>query len=88
MMREATVKLLNDEGLHARPAAIFVKTASKLSSDISIVYNGVSVNGKSIIGIMSLGAFNGEEITIQANGSDEEVAVKTLSKLVENNFES
>ena len=88
MMREATVKLLNDEGLHARPAAIFVKTASKLSSDISIVYDGVSVNGKSIIGIMSLGAFNGEEITIQANGSDEEVAVKTLSKLVENNFES
>ena len=88
MMREATVKLLNDEGLHARPAAIFVKTASKLSSDISIVYNGVSVNGKSIIGIMSLGAFNGEEITIQATGSDEEVAVKTLSKLVENNFES
>lgn len=88
MMREATVKLLNDEGLHARPAAIFVKTASKLSSDISIVYNGVSVNGKSIIGIMSLGAFNGEEITIQATGSDEEVAVKTLSKLVENNFGS
>ncbi|NLY20737.1 MAG: HPr family phosphocarrier protein [Tissierellia bacterium] len=87
-MREATVKLLNDEGLHARPAAIFVKTASKLSSDISIVYNGVSVNGKSIIGIMSLGAFNGEEITIQATGSDEEVAVKTLSKLVENNFGS
>ena len=88
MMREATVKLLNDEGLHARPAAIFVKTASKLSSDISIVYNGVSVNGKSIIGIMSLGAFNGEEITIQATGSDEEVAVKTLSKLGENNFGS
>ncbi len=86
-MKEVTVKLTNDEGLHARPAAIFVKTASKFNSDIQIVYNGIAVNGKSIIGIMSLGAFSGEEITIQAEGTDMNVALKTLGQLVENKFE-
>lgn len=82
---ESVKVILNNEiGLHARPAALFVQTANKFSSNIYIEFNGKKVNGKSIIGVMSLGAFGGEEITIIANGVDEKQAVERLTKLVEN----
>ena len=73
----------NDVGLHARPAALFVKEANKFSSNIYIEYKGRKINGKSVIGVMSLGAFGGEEITISANGIDEKKALETLTELVE-----
>jgi len=73
----------NDVGLHARPAALFVKEANRFSSNIYIEYKGRKVNGKSVIGVMSLGAFGGEEITISAHGVDEKKALEALTELVE-----
>lgn len=81
-----TIILKNEDGLHARAAALFVKNANKFSSEITLEAHGDDVNGKSIIGIMSLGAFCGEEITISATGPDEDEAVENLIGLIENNF--
>lgn len=81
------VILNNEVGLHARPAALFVQTASKFDSDIYIELEGTKVDGKSIIGVMSLGAFHGEEITLIANGDDAEKAIKELSELIEHGLQ-
>ncbi|MBZ2175658.1 HPr family phosphocarrier protein [Schnuerera sp. xch1] len=83
-MISKNVILNNEVGLHARPAAVFVQTANKFSCNVYIEFNGKKVNGKSIIGVMSLGAFDGEEITIIANGVDEKQAIEELIDLVEN----
>lgn len=85
-MEKITIKLNNLEGLHARPAAIFIQVASKYSSELTIEAHGVTVNGKSIIGIMSLGAFHGEEITLTATGQDEKLMINDLKELIENEF--
>lgn len=77
-MERKTIVLDNDEGLHARPAAKFVQKANKYESDIDIEFSGNIVNGKSIIGIMSLGAYPGEKLTIVAKGRDEKKAVEEL----------
>lgn len=81
-MKQATVKLTNQSGLHARPAALFVKNANKFESDIELIYKGNKINGKSIIGIMSLGAYYGEEITIVAKGIDEDEAIEVLQEVI------
>lgn len=81
-MKEMKVKLINEEGLHGRAAANFVRVASKFESEVKLVSEDVSVNGKSIIGIMSLGAFSGEELTIRTEGPDENVALRTLVDLI------
>jgi phosphotransferase system HPr (HPr) family protein len=82
-MEKLTIKLNNPEGLHARPAAIFVQVASKYQSELEIEAHEVKVNGKSIIGIMSLGAFNGEEITLTAKGQDDKQMIQALKALIE-----
>ncbi len=81
-MREVTVRLTNPDGLHARPAALFVKHSNKYESDIELIYNGNKINGKSIIGVMSLGAYEGEDITIVARGIDEEEAIADLQVII------
>lgn len=86
-MEKITLRLKNKDGLHARPAAVFVQEANKFDSEIEIEFQGMKVNGKSIIGIMSLGAFYGEDITIVARGRDEEDAVKALENLIISGFE-
>lgn len=83
-MQERKVVLNNEDGLHARAAALFVQVANKFSSNVYIEYDGKKVNGKSIIGVMSLGAFVGEEITIITNGIDEKEAIEELTNLVVN----
>lgn len=83
-MKEASVTLKNEDGLHARAAALFVRRANQFSSDITLTSRGEEVNGKSIIGIMSLGIFSGQEITISAEGSDEDAAIIDLTDLIEN----
>lgn len=85
-MESMNIKLINEEGLHARPAAIFVRIASKFSSDVWLEAHSTKVDGKSIIGIMSLGAFHGEEITISAKGIDAKEAIVALKDLIENEF--
>ncbi len=85
-MKRETVVLDNEEGLHARPAAKFVQKANKYETEIEIEFKGNIVNGKSIIGIMSLGAFPGEKISVIANGSDEEKAVEELIGFLKGGF--
>ncbi|WP_422486228.1 HPr family phosphocarrier protein [Gudongella sp. DL1XJH-153] len=86
-MIKRSVTLTNPEGLHARPAALFVREANKFESHLDIESENRKVNGKSIIGIMSLGAFHGETITISANGPDEKEMVDSLANLLEKGFE-
>ena len=83
---ETIVKILNEQGLHARPASIFVKTANKFKSTVSIVHDNGVANAKSIINIMSLGLKKGEEINIIAEGTDEKEATEALVSLVNNKF--
>lgn len=85
-MFKEEVMLKNETGLHARPASVFVKEASKFTSDVKVIKDGKEYNAKSIMGILSMGAGKGDLITVQAQGSDAEEAVKTLIKLVNDNF--
>ncbi|MGG1658979.1 HPr family phosphocarrier protein [Brevibacillus sp. NRS-1366] len=69
-------------GLHARPAATFVKTATSFASEIKLVKKEKIVNGKSIMGIMSSAIAKGEEITLIADGIDEQEAINALEKIL------
>jgi len=86
-MIEKTVQVKNKLGIHARPAALLVRTASRFRSDIWLVKNGQTVNGKSIMSVMSLAAEPGSQIIIRASGEDEREAVEKLVSLFENKFE-
>lgn len=83
---ERTVTIRNKLGLHVRPASLFVEAASKFKSDIYIIKDGERVNGKSIMGVLSLAAGQGSDLTIRAEGEDCEEAVEALSGLVEEGF--
>lgn len=85
-MVEQKVKIINSIGLHARPASLFVKEANQYLSDVQLIKDTKNVNGKSIMGIMSLGAKKDEEITIRVNGEDEEVCLIKLIELIESGF--
>ncbi len=80
------IELKNATGLHARPASLFVKEASAFDSEIKVVKDGKEYNGKSIMGILSMGAGKGDRITIEASGSDENEALEALLALIEANF--
>ena len=86
MVSERRVTVINELGLHARPAAAFVKLASRFESDIRLAKDGDAVNGKSIMGVMTLAAECGAELTLRADGSDAEAAVTALEELVANEF--
>lgn len=81
-----TVKIQNLKGLHARATSAFVKLADTFKSDIQVQKDDLSVNGKSIMGLLMLGAPLGESITITAKGSDAADAVQQLVILVNNKF--
>ncbi|HXB25321.1 MAG TPA: HPr family phosphocarrier protein [Gemmatimonadaceae bacterium] len=85
-MAERSVKIVNKNGLHARPAAEIVKTASKFTSDIIIVRDELEVNGKSIMGVMMLAAECGSEVTLRATGPDESAAVEAIATLISSKF--
>ena len=82
--RQATI--VNQEGLHARPAARIVRLASSFASEIELSKDGLDVKGKSIMGVMVLAAECGSEITIRATGPDAEQAVQALAELVADGF--
>jgi phosphotransferase system HPr (HPr) family protein len=84
MIVERSVTIKNKQGLHARPAALFVQIANKFNCDISISKGRQKVNGKSIMGIMMLEAGNGSRVIITAEGSDAENAVSELENLLLN----
>jgi phosphocarrier protein len=84
--QERTVTIINRLGLHARPAAEFVKLATRFRSDIRVRKEELEVNGKSIMGVMMLAAECGSAITILAAGEDAAVALEELAALVTNRF--
>ncbi|HWP92723.1 MAG TPA: HPr family phosphocarrier protein [Thermodesulfobacteriota bacterium] len=79
-------KIKNRLGLHARAAASFVRLSNKFSSDIKLIKDGYEVNGKSILGILSLAAAQGSELQILAKGEDAEEAIGEIEKLIESGF--
>jgi phosphotransferase system HPr (HPr) family protein len=83
---EALVKIENELGLHARPAALFVQRANKYKSDIFLKKDEVEVNGKSIMSVMMLAVESGTELMLRADGEDENAAVRDLVDLIESNF--
>ncbi|NGP78022.1 HPr family phosphocarrier protein [Balneolaceae bacterium YR4-1] len=85
-MIKKKVTIVNEAGLHARPAAALVKTASKFQSDFYIHMYGYRVNGKSILGVMTLAAEKGAELELEVKGKDEKEAVEAISRLIENGF--
>ncbi len=82
--RKATI--VNQDGLHARPAAKIVRLAAGFEADIELSKDGMDVNGKSIMGVMMLAAEHGSFIVIRATGADAEQAVEALVALVESGF--
>ncbi len=83
--RDLTIQ--NKLGIHARPAAQFVKIASRFNCDIRVEKDGEEVDGKSIMGLMMLAAGHGSVITVQTDGADETAALDALENLVNRKFE-
>ena len=83
-MIEKEVTIVPEEGLHARPAAEFVKEAKNYNSDIKVIKGDTEANAKSSLSLMSLGAAQGDELTIRAEGEDEEAAAEALADLITN----
>jgi len=79
--------ITNKLGIHARPAAQFVKTANSFDSDIVVEKDGEEVDGKSIMGLMMLAAGHGSTLKITAEGDDEDNALTALGELIARNFE-
>ena len=77
----------NKLGIHARPAAMFVKTATRFTCDIFVEKDGEKVNGKSIMGLMMLAAGPGSKLTVHADGHDASQALAELETLVKRNFD-
>lgn len=86
-MIERTFIVKNKLGLHARPAALFVQTTHKFHSHVRVVKDGQEVDGKSIMGILTLAAECGSKITLIADGSDEQSLIDKMADLFERGFE-
>ena len=84
LTKEVTV--LNKSGIHARPAALFVKTANRFGSDIFVEKDGEKINGKSIMGLMMLAAGPGSKVTLHVKGADADAALAELEALVQRKF--
>lgn len=85
-MIRKTLEVKNKAGVHARPAASLVKIASKYKSEVHIHMYGYKVNGKSILGVMTLAAECGSELEFEISGPDEEKAFEEIKELFDNGF--
>ena len=85
-MKQKELLIENKLGLHARAAAQIVKSANAYSSKITLIKDGLEVDGKSIMGIMMLAAAKGSSIMLQVHGADEEQAVAGLERLFKDKF--
>ena len=81
------VEVVNKLGIHARPAALFVKTANRFRSDIFIEKDGEQINGKSIMGLLMLAAGPGSKLTLHAEGADASAALGELDGLIKRKFD-
>lgn len=82
-----TVEICNERGLHARASAKFVKAASGFESEVKVTRDGTTVDARSIMGLLMLGAGPGSSIEIEADGPDAEAALEALAALVECRFD-
>ena len=82
-MVSAKTKVVNPQGMHMRPAQLFVNTMAKYKSDVTIIFNGKSINAKSIMHLMAACIKQGSEIEIQCSGEQEAEALKAAVELVE-----
>ena len=78
--------VINDKGLHTRPSTELVKCATAFKSHVTLLYGGVSVNAKSLLGILMLAAVRGAKVTVEAVGDDAEEAVRSILELASNKF--
>ena len=86
MSQTKTIEIINKLGMHARAAAQFGQLASSCTSHIEIEKDNRRVNGKSIMGVMMLAASKGSNVTLYANGDDEEESINKLEQLINNRF--
>ena len=86
-MTERIMTIRNRAGMHARPAALLVKTASAFTAQIYIEKDGERINGKSIMGVITLGATYNSQLKVIADGPDEVAALDAMERLFENRFE-
>jgi len=86
-MISKVVTIKNRAGIHARPAALIVQTANQFTSQVFFEKDSNRINGKSIMGIITLGAAFNTSLTVIADGKDEAAAVEAIVKLFENKFE-
>jgi phosphocarrier protein len=86
-MIEKTVTIVNKAGMHTRPASSIVKIAAKYKSEFFISKNGYEVNGKSIIGVMTLAAEQGSQLTLRFEGEDENDIAKEMTDFFERGFD-
>jgi phosphocarrier protein len=85
LTKELTI--VNKSGIHARPAAMFVKIANRFGSDIFVEKDGEKINGKSIMGLMMLAAGPGSKVTLHVKGNDAAAAIIELEALVQRKFD-
>ena len=86
-MQTQDVTIKNRAGIHARPAALIVQTANEFDCDIFLEKDNNSINAKSIMGIITLGAGYNSTVNVKTEGDDEEAALEAIVKLFENRFE-
>jgi len=86
-MIEKKIAIKNKLGLHARAAVKFVNLANRFSSSVKIVKEGNEIDGKSILGILTLAATQGTQIRLLVSGKDEEAALGALEELIDNRFD-
>jgi len=86
-MIKKELKIINELGIHARPAGMLANTASRFSCDIKLLKDGMEINAKSIMGIMTLAAAGGSVIAVIAKGKDEAEAVQALTELFARKFD-
>ncbi len=86
-MLKKKVVIINRLGLHARAAAKFVKVANRFKSSVKIEKDGIQIDGKSILGILTLAAVQGTQIILKIAGADERATLKALISLIENRFD-
>jgi len=82
MLIEKELVIKNEQGLHARPAAIFVQVANKYESDVMVKKGEEEVNGKSIMGLMTLAAEKGSSVRLRIDGPDAEEAMQELERII------
>jgi len=85
-MKKTEIIIKHKEGVHTRPASVFVREAGKFKSDVNLTVETVTVNGKSIMGLLMLAMSAGTHVTVSAEGADEDKAVETLAGILSGDF--